>query len=275
MSTGTLIDHLRELWDLADEATALFAAGGGLGLTALDEARLEAAADTAMDGLRHSALLAGRDRDTALWLPVALGFGDLAVGLILAAAHAGRPPGPVPDRPGLATQLHHLAGLSPRAAAALLACACARGGVATGGDPRFVTTAEELLATARLQSNRAAGPLRSWTAQVEHTTEGLIGGAGRVPRPVAATLAPSGTALAIADPAPRLRHPDIAARIPGLHPRDLIASRTSGRWTIPASLAVRRDRLIASLRPELAGPLRAVTLDRAAAICPPPRTHPR
>lgn len=269
MNDGTLIDHLCDLWLLADEAAALFTAGGGLGLTALDEARLEAAADASMEGLHHTALLAGQARVTARWLPDALTLGELAVGLIHAAAHAGRPPGPVPGRPDLATQIQDLSTLAPRAAATLLASACARAAVASDGSRRFVTTGQELLDIARLHADVAEGPLRSWTAQLEHTTEHLLGHVSHVPTLVAARVAPTGAALAVADPAAHLGHGDIAARIPGLRQRDLVASRTGGRWTLPADLTVRPDRLVASLRPDLAGPLRAVTLDRHAVVCVP------
>ncbi|TVR39059.1 MAG: hypothetical protein EA388_00015, partial [Nitriliruptor sp.] len=274
-STGTLIDHLRELWDLADEASALFAAGGGLGLTALDETRLETAAATATEGLRHTALLAGRDRAAERWLPTALGFGDLAVGLIQAAAHAGRPPGPVPDRPDLPAQIGQLEVLSRRAAPALLALACARAAIATGGNPRFSTTAAELQATSRLQPEPGDGPLRSWTAQLVHTTDQFLGHAGDVPAPVAASLAPRRDVLAVADPHPRARRYSLSDRIPGLAPSDLLATRGSGSWEVPGSQDPHRDRIIFHLDPALIGPLRAAALDRDATISTPDEAHGR
>lgn len=267
MTSGTLVHHLGNLWRLADEATSIHVAGGGLGLSDLDEARLEAAADAELEGLRHAALLAGRARDTARWLPIALGFGESAVGLIQAAAHSGRVPGTVPARPTLPDQVAQLARLSPEAATDLVALTCARGAVAGGGHPRFVDSAQQLLASARLHGNGADGPLYPWAAQLRHTTEQLLGHVAAVLRFVASAVAFDGASVVIADPDPRARRHDLAARIPGLEHQDLFASRDEGRWTVPAAPNERTDRLVAAIREDLIGPFRAVTLDRDATTC--------
>lgn len=267
MTAATLIDNLRELWRIADDANAVFVSGGGLGLSSHDEARLEADADRALDGLRRAALLAGRDRGAAGWLPAGLELGELAVRLIQTTAHSGRPRTTVPGRPDLPHQIELLAPRSAVGATALVALTCARGAVATSGHPRFVETAQQLLATARLHPTGPDGPLSWWAAQLDHTTEQLLGHLQDIPLTVAASVAPASGALVVADPRTRFRDGTPTSRIPGLTPRNLLGSRAYGRWTIPAVPTQDTDRLIAHLPPELIGPLRAVTLDRDAPAC--------
>lgn len=269
MTAGNLIDHLSELWKLADEATSIFVAGGGIGLTRHDEAHLETASDRALDGLRHAALLAGRDRDASRWLPTALELGELAVRLIQTTAHSGRPHATIPGRPDLPHQIELLAPRSAVGACSLVASICARGAIATDGHPRFVETAQQLLASAGLHPEEPSGPLSWWTAQLQHTTEQLLGHLQHVPRTVAASIAPATAALVIADPTARAHSDRVTSRIPGATARNLIGSRTHGHWTIPAAPTKDTDRLIALLPPELVGPFRAVTLDREAAVCKP------
>jgi hypothetical protein len=266
MASGTLIDHLTRVWELVDEAFAVFVAGGAIGLTDHDEARLERAADDALDGLRRAALLAGRDREAAVWLPTALDLGDLAAVMIPATAHLGRPPGPVPGRLDLSSQVAELAPRSPAAATSLVAWWMARIAVASQ-DERPETVAQQLLATARLST--ADDPLHAWTAHVQHVAEHLLGRVGGLPRFVAAPLRAGDRSIVIATVAPRARRSDLTDRVPGLAPADLLASCAAGRWTVPAGPpGPSTQRLVVCAPDDLVGPVRAVTLDREAFVCP-------
>ncbi len=141
-----------------------------------------------------------------------------------------------------------------------------------GGTERFVATANELLAAGRLSAAANQERAATWRAQLLHTGEELLHRVDDLPRFVAQALTPGRDHLAIADPDHRAPTDMLSARVPGLAPGALVASRRLGRWSVTGRAGERVDRVVAVITPELIGPVRAATLDRGAVDCGP-RPH--
>lgn len=291
MELTTVVSHLSDTWSLADAGIATFAAGGAQGLPEPLAQRLERDLGDARVGLRERAFDASRAPSLIPWLIDALECGELASSLVQVATNVGRPSGPVPDSPDLPGQVAALAEVAGELAAVRVALDLARAAVALGGDDRMEESARQLITTARLQAETRPWP-HPWMAQARYVTEQLLRRVGSMPEPVAEALAPAPLVLAVVQPGERVRDAAVTRSVAGLAPSAVLAARTAGRWTVPATsptleatavsmsmpasepasvpaqTTARPDRLVLALPSELVGPLRAASLDPDIRVSP-------